>query len=492
MGSSLSVPNPNDPSVQKQSYAVDDGDWGSAPHRVASRKGEARLLGVEGPYLGTLYDNFRSTATKTPELPCLGTRVFKADGTRGEYRFISYRTVSEKMTLLGSAFRKLGIEAGHKVGIYSINRAEWVITEQACNAYNLVTVALYDTLGASAVRYILNHAEIPLAVISLDKLKALLDACRDGDGVPSLKYIVTFEKPDDESRAAVVSLGKTILSFEEAEKMGTEHPAPHDPPKPDDLAIIMYTSGTTGDPKGVMLTHSNFMSTVNAVLYHGVALQSDDVHFSFLPLAHSFERSVQATVYRVGGSVGFYQGSIPKMVEDIGALRPTIFCGVPRVFNRFYDKVLNTVNAAGGVKASLFHHAYAARLAALKSGQDTPFWNRTVFDKLKLLLGGRVRYMLTGSAPIDSKVLEFLRVCFCPVVMQGYGLTETCAASAVTMYNDVSLGRVGPPLACNEYKLVDARHELFYDGQAVPSWRAVDSRHQRLQGILQDGGQDAR
>ncbi|KJE90154.1 fatty acyl-CoA synthetase [Capsaspora owczarzaki ATCC 30864] len=447
------LPNPSDPSVAKQTIAVDGGNWGADAHRVPSAKDN--LLGIQDAHLTTLYDNFRNSVEKYGTADCLGTRITKEDGSRGAYSFISYATASARATEVGSALVHLGLAAQTPVGIYSINRTEWVLVEQACNAYSLPTVALYDTLGAGAVRFIMNHAELPIVFCSADKAGAVLDALKIDGGVPSLKYIVTFEGADEATVNRAKEHNVTVHTFKEILELGKANPAPHRPPQQDDLAVIMYTSGTTGDPKGVMLTHKNFISTINAVLFHGVALNTDDVHFSFLPLAHSFERAVQGTILRVGASIGFFQGAIPKLAEDIQELKPTLFCGVPRVFNRFYDRVVNTVTAAGGVKLTLFTKAFAARRHALKHGQDTPFWNKLVFDKMKLILGGRVRYMITGSAPIDSKVLEFLRVCFCPVVFQGYGLTETCAASAITNYNDTLLGRVGPPLAVNEYKLTD-------------------------------------
>ena len=464
MGSSNSKAIQYDPNY-KQSVAVGGGDWGKDPHRNVNAP--EKLIGIVDPYNATLYDNFRTAVSKYGSNKCLGTRVVNQDGTRGPYGFITYKTVIDKATVIGSAVKHLGIERGAKIGICSVNRTEWVVCEQACNAYAMPTVALYDTLGPSAIKFILSHAEVPLAFLSKDKLGQLYSAVKDGE-VPSLKHIVSFEESSSEEIGKFEACGIKLYSMKEFLEIGNEHPAAHDPPKPEDLAIVMYTSGTTGDPKGVMITHENMMSTVNSVVRLGLDIEDSDVHFSFLPLAHCFERAIQATIFGSGASIGFFQGIIPKLPEDILELKPTLFAGVPRIFNRFYDKINGTVEAAGGLKLSLFKKAYEARRVAFAKGEKAPFWTNFIFDKIKSKLGGRIRFMLTGSAPIDPKVLEFLRICFCPYVLQGYGLTETCAASAVTNYWDNQLGRVGPPLVCNEYKLVDVPDMNYFTTDAKP------------------------
>jgi len=213
-------------------------------------------------------------------------------------------------------------------------------------------------------------------------------------------------------------------------------------------------------PKGAMLTHANLLQGVIGVVSHGAATLIGDreVHISYLPLAHIFERLTLQAVIMHGGSVGFSRGNPLLLLEDIELLRPTTFPGVPRLYNRLYDRVLAQVNASSPVKKWLFHHAYNAKLANLKATGSVvhPLWDRLVFKKIAAKLGGRCRIMVTGSAPIADNVLTFMRICFSASVVEGYGQTESSAAATLTMPGDNRvLGNVGTPLTCNLIKLVD-------------------------------------
>ncbi|TYZ58166.1 hypothetical protein PybrP1_003030, partial [[Pythium] brassicae (nom. inval.)] len=209
---------------------------------------------------------------------------------------------------------------------------------------------------------------------------------------------------------------------------GKAHPHEADPPLPDDISTICYTSGTTGDPKGAMVTHSNVMFGITMVGDYARLVPSD-VHLSYLPLAHIYERNVQTNAIASGASIGFYQGDAAKLMADMAALRPTIFPTVPRVLNRIYDKITQGVAAAGGVKKMLFDQAYAAKKYGLENGGHLThaLWDPLVFNKLKPLIGGNVRLMMNGSAPLSHEVKEFVEIVFGCHVLEGYGLTETAA-----------------------------------------------------------------
>ena len=208
-----------------------------------------------------------------------------------------------------------------------------------------------------------------------------------------------------------------------------------------------------------MLTHGNMMCDVHAVLARpGFEVTTGEVHISFLPLAHIYERVNFLLVIMSGSSAGFFRGDILLLLDDVTALQPTTFAGVPRLYNRIYDKVKGGVNEAGGVKKWLFETALSAKTANLQeSGALTHwFWDPVVFGKVKAALGGRVKRMSTGSAPISAGVLEFMRAAFGAEVSEGYGLTETTAASTITLQADINAGgKVGAPIKCNEIKLVD-------------------------------------
>ncbi len=419
------------------------------------------------PEVTTLYENFKRGATKFPQNPCLGARVLLPDGERGEYFWQNYETVQKRFLAFGSGLLNYGMAKGDHLGIYSINNAEWVIAEQACYTQGLIPISLYDTLGPEAVSFILEQAEVKVIVATKDKIPALLQAAKTSS---QLKLIIQMEREGDKAiQDMAQAAGIKLLSFSEVEDNGAFFSHEVNPPAPGDLATIMYTSGTTGNPKGVMLTHANIISMIAGAALSGVATASNDIHLSYLPLAHIFERAVQGIVYCEGSACGFFQGSVLKLFDDIQVLKPTIFASVPRLWNRLYDKVNATIRDEGGLKQKLFNMGFSSKVDGLKSGgpPTSGFWDALIFSKLKARLGGRVRLMITGAAPLSEEVYRFLQVAFCVPVLQGYGLTETSAALSLTRPYDYSTGHVGSPLLSVEVRLFDVP-EMNYSSKNDP------------------------
>ncbi|XP_070090526.1 long-chain-fatty-acid--CoA ligase 6 isoform X8 [Equus caballus] len=236
------------------------------------------------------------------------------------------------------------------------------------------------------------------------------------------------------------------------------------PPKPSDLSIVCFTSGTTGNPKGAMLTHGNvvadfsgFLKVTEKVIFP----RQDDVLISFLPLAHMFERVIQSVVYCHGGRVGFFQGDIRLLSDDMKALCPTIFPVVPRLLNRMYDKIF--CQADTPVKRWFLEFAAKRKQAEVQSGiiRNDSIWDELFFNKIQASLGGCVRMIVTGAAPASPTVLGFLRAALGCQVYEGYGQTECTAGCTFTTPGDWTSGHVGAPLPCNHIKLVDIE-ELNY------------------------------
>jgi len=216
--------------------------------------------------------------------------------------------------------------------------------------------------------------------------------------------------------------------------MGKEQPHRVHPPAPEDIATICYTSGTTGLPKGVILTHANMISAACGLGYPEVPITETDRHISYLPSAHILERAVSLVILIAGASMGYYSGTVPKLFEDIVILKPTIFVTVPRLLGRLYDKVMETLRVEA-IKKAVFEKAFSDKKADLKKGYfNHSIWDNLVFNKIKAKLGGDVRFIITGSAPISPNLLDFLRICFCCPVLEGYGQTETCAAGTRTLW----------------------------------------------------------
>lgn len=404
----------------------------------------------------------------------------------GPYEFLTYGEVRERVQNFASGMASFGLKGKDAVGLYSVNRIEWVLAEYACYFNNQVTVPLYDTLGDEAIEHICGQTEMQVIVASHEKAFNIL---RLRPKLPSLKYIIIMdEEISDELAQSATKAGVELIKFGSVEKRGAEEPREPCPPSPDDLCTICYTSGTTGLPKGVMLPHKALLADGSSVLAlagvrksrspaHGDAVQgqflfsldSEVVHLSYLPLAHVYERVVMTTLIAVGASIGFYQGSILKLLDDIAELKPTLFVAVPRLLNRVYDKIIAGANAAGGIKKFLFTYALRSKTSTLKQTGELGhwLWDRVVFAPVRARLGGRVTAILSGSAPLSPEVMDFLRVCFSCEVYEGYGQTETSAGSTLTVRGDWTSGQIGVPLPCNEVKLVDIP-DMGYTTQDQP------------------------
>ena len=408
----------------------------------------------------TLYNGFQRGVRLSKDLPCLGARQFHR-----LYKFETYSQIQDRVNDFGSGLINRGFISGQGtfIGIASKNCPEWVIVEQSCNAYSQVLVPLYDTLGPEAIEHIVTQAGTEVVVLSADGFP---DRLRSVTHTRKPKLIVKIGKVTLVDKKLAEEYKVDIVSMSVLEEEGRKAFVPHVPPKPDYLATICYTSGTTGKPKGVMLTHRNIMSNCAAcvtIITSQTPITTDDCHLSYLPLAHMFERLIQVTLFMNGASICFYQGDIKLLLDDILACRPTIFISVPRLFNRLYDKTMILVNS-NKFKKSLFNFALKRKKIGLDNGiiSRTTIWDRLVFKRFQEGLGGRVRIAITGAAPLSPEVLTFLRCALGCFVLEGYGQTECTAGATITLPGESTAGHVGPPLPCNIVKVVDVPEMEYY------------------------------
>ncbi|XP_068706534.1 long-chain-fatty-acid--CoA ligase 6-like isoform X2 [Montipora capricornis] len=429
--------------------------------RCASRK---ELISFFNNEIKTPYEGFLHTLRTSGKAPCLGAR----GGPENKYQWLTFDEVHERASNLGSGLVNIGCEPSQNtfVGIYGPNCIEWDLADLACQMFSMVSVPIYDTHGAEGCLHIIIHADITTIICNGSKLRFLFDNAKECKKVKRIIKMDCEAQPDEKREAE--SLGIKLLDIVEVEQIGSNSPQEKKPGKPEDLFTISYTSGTTGIPKGAMITNANMTAGVSGVLWHyeqaGVKTRENDCLISYLPLAHSYERLVHQFCFATACRIGFFRGDIKLLVEDIQELKPTMFPSVPRLLTRIYDKVLAQVSQSK-VKKWLFQKAMASKQADLKRGivKGDTIWDKLVFKKVRMLLGGNVRLISSGAAPLSSNVMTFLRCvlgeCY---VIEGYGQTETVATGTITMISDLTAGHVGPPLACNLIKLADVPQKECY------------------------------
>ncbi|TMW67706.1 hypothetical protein Poli38472_011326 [Pythium oligandrum] len=418
-----------------------------------------------GQNMLTMYDNLLTgVGIENGTRRLYGMRKI-VNGQPREYEWMTYNQAFAHVEAIAAGLTKFaGLKRNDMVGIFSKNRVEWCLSSHACDRMTYTLVPLYDTLGVDAVPFIVNHTELTTIIYASELLSVVLE-CKDA--CPTLRYLIQYEDVTDEQRRLAGEKGLKLMSFAELEALGKSHPLPADPPMPEDIATICYTSGTTGNPKGVVLSHFN-MAMLGAMTRDRVPFHKDVVHISYLPLPHVFERAIMTSVVFLGAAAGFYQGEVLTLMDDIAELKPTIFVSVPRLYNRVYDKITQGVAVAGGLKKMMFDKAYEAKKTGIADGRKThALWDTLVFSKIRKVLGGRIDTMVSGSAPLSAEVKEFMTIAFGCDFIEGYGLSETAAVIAAAS-RDMPLGpHVGVPLSNLLVRLEDVP-EMGYTSNDKP------------------------
>ncbi|KAG8389589.1 hypothetical protein BUALT_Bualt02G0244800 [Buddleja alternifolia] len=448
------------------------------------------------PNLSTTWDIFRVSVEKYPGNRMLGWREL-VNEKWGPYVWKTYKEVYEETLCAGSALRSHGIEPGARVGIYGSNCPQWIVAMEACSAHSLICVPLYDTLGKlpdfafprtnfrfvasnsyierpGAVNYIIDHAEVDVVFVQDKKVKELLSP--DCTHSQRLKLIVCFTSLTEEQRNKAADIGIKTCSWTEFLDMGRENPSEISPPKAFNICTIMYTSGTSGDPKGVILTHENISTNITGVDLFMEQFEDkmtvDDVYISFLPLAHILDRMIEEYFFHKGASVGYFHGNINEIRDDLFELKPTFLAGVPRVFERIHEGVLKGLEELNWRRRRIFDMLYKYKLYWMNRGYKqkdaSPLADFLAFGKVKSRLGGRIRLIVSGGAPLSSEVEEFLRVTSCAFVVQGYGLTESCGLSTLGFPDEMCMiGTVGSAFVYTEICL-EGVPEMGYDPLGDP------------------------
>lgn len=436
---------------------------------------------VETPWEGaiTLAALFEQSCQKNSTRPAFGTRVFlkkeaevSEDGrsfdklTFGEYEWITFEEALEQASNLASGLVAIGHDGGERCAIFAETRADWFIALQGCFRQSLTVVTMYASLGEEALVHSLNETEVATVICDHKQMKKLMDVSSQ---LETVKRVILLEDSEDKSE---VRLSDTITwkvaSFMEVKDQGKRNPVDARMPAPSDVAVIMYTSGSTGLPKGVIITHANMVATVAGVTFVIPELSSSDRYLAYLPLAHVLELAAECALSSVGAAIGYgspltltdTSNKIKKGTKgDAAELKPTLMSAVPAILDRVRDGIRKMVDKKGGATKALFDLAYKRSSAGLEGkGAGTlekHLWNSLVFNKVRAVLGGSVRGMLSGGAPLSADTQRFINICFGAPIGQGYGLTETCAGATFSEWDDLSVGRVGPPIPHCYIKLIN-------------------------------------
>uniref|UniRef100_A0A7N6AN69 Arachidonate--CoA ligase n=1 Tax=Anabas testudineus TaxID=64144 RepID=A0A7N6AN69_ANATE len=405
-------------SLQHQSEEV--------PHEGGGRRSmmgdRTKLLTHYHDDATTMYEVFQRGLRISGDGPCLGSRL-----PNQPYKWISYKEVMARAEHLGSGLLHQGCKPNPNqfIGVFAQNRPEWIISELACYTYSMVVVPLYDTLGPDAIRFIINTADISTVICDkVEKAQVLLENVERKE-TPGLKRIILMDAFDSALEERGRSCNIHVQAIQEVE--------------------------------GVMLSHGNVIADFKVIFPN-----QDDCLISFLPLAHMFERLIEAVVYCHGGRIGFYQGDIRLLPDDMKALRPTIFPVVPRLLNRMYDKIFSQANSQW--KRWLLNFAAKRKGAEVSCGviRNDSIWDKIFFSRIQNSLGGRLRMIITGAAPTSPSVLGFLRAALGCQVYEAYGQTECTAGCTYTTPGDWTTGHVGAPLPCNLIKLVDVPEKNYF------------------------------
>jgi long-chain acyl-CoA synthetase len=423
-------------------------------------------MALEVPYR-SIPDMFLQRVAATPDRQALARP--NADDTGLDW--MTWAQVGERAKAIAAGLHELGVRLEDRVSILSNTRLEWVLADLGINCAGGATTTVYPTTEPEDAAYIITDsgskvlfAENPRQAMKISGVDTsvthvvLIDGLADGAATPVQLTLAQLEESGRAALAATPDLIERVV----------------DGIGPDNVATLIYTSGTTGRPKGVELLHRGW--TWEGVAQESLGLfKATDLQYLWLPLSHSFGKTLLCGILHVGVPT-YVDGRVDKLVDMLAVVKPTLMCAAPRIFEKVYNKTVTTAVGAGGAKAKIFGWALATGRAKVALEQARKpvgvalkakyaLAEKLVFSKLQNRLGGRLRVLVSGSAPLSRDIAEFFAAANLPI-MEGYGLTETSAANFVNRLGKLKIGTVGLPLGDLECR-IDTDGEILLRGAPV-------------------------
>ncbi|KAI1320886.1 acetyl-CoA synthetase-like protein [Xylariaceae sp. FL0255] len=490
--------------VQKPPFMVQDKSVPSIPGETKPYrhiKAKDGLITRPSPSITTIYDIFTTSAKTNPSKPAIGSRSLVkthvetkkipkvVDGVKSTvekqwtyfelspYKFLTYKEYETRALNVGAGLKKLGFETGDKVHIFASTSANWLCMSHGCASQSITIATAYDTLGPDAVEYSLTQTEAKAMYTDPHLLKT---ASKPLKNAPSVKFLIYNDDTNipitDQELADFKAKHEelTILSYSELVKLGAENPVEAVPPKPEDLCCIMYTSGSSGTPKGVAISHENLVAAITG-LWGVIAetISSNEVVLAYLPLAHILEMAVENIVIFIGATLGYgsprtlSDTSTRNCAGDMRELAPTVMVGVPQIWETIRKGIESRVNSGSAITKNLFWGAYNLKSLLVSRGLPGSFLlDSLVFNKVRHLTGGKVRFLFNGGSGISDGTLHFVSMVLAPMVT-GYGLTETCANGALGCPLQWTPNAIGPVPPSLELKLVSIP-DIGYKADSTP------------------------
>ncbi|RWS03422.1 Long-chain-fatty-acid--CoA ligase 3-like protein, partial [Dinothrombium tinctorium] len=420
---------------------------------------------------------FREVFAEQEEMQPSG-KVFRKLVLSDNYTWVTYEEVDKELDHVVKGFLANGIKSGDRVVIFAETRPEWMVTANALFRMGSKLVTLYATLGDDGVVHGINESEASVVITSADLVPKLAKLESRLKNVKTIIYMESFNRKrlnvndSVKERFHLLSFNEVIREGKKIKDEVMEEQIV--PPKSDDIALFMYTSGSTGNPKAVMITHKNFLhgfQSLLGTLLRNYNFEENEIYFGYLPLAHILELISESIMFLLGIPIAF---SNPQTMTDsatavkkgckgdISIAKPTIMPAVPLILDRIRKTVSDNVRKKGEFVEQLFEFAMQYKTFWTKRGFRTPIINYLVFRHLSSMMGGRLKILLVGGAPLSPDTQNFIGNVLNTKIVQGYAATECTAAATIMNLDDFSFGRVGAPLYGVKLRLVDWPEGNYY------------------------------